>query len=45
MRVGGSCHRFGSTIPFGMVPQIGATRRQDRLQLTDSRTDRDEEYS
>jgi hypothetical protein len=45
MTAGGSCHRFGSTTPFGVVPQIGATHRQRRLQLTNSRTDRDEEYS
>jgi len=40
---GGSCHRSGSTIPalrllLGMVPQIGATPRQERSRLTATST-------
>jgi len=42
---GGSCRRFGTTTPavrllLGVVPQNGATPRQNRIWLTTSSSDR-----
>jgi hypothetical protein len=36
MQPGGSCRRFGTTTPVGVVPQIDATRPEDRNRQTES---------